>query len=86
VGRSPVNPLEACKPVPAESVKVEIQVSGHQLKLSWPATAEGYQLQSTTNLLNAQWNVPNVQVETNNAQKVATVPIAGVSEFFRLAK
>jgi hypothetical protein len=79
-----VNPLQACKPV--VDVTLAVERSGANVKISWPAAAEGFVLQSAADLSNPQWNVPNVAVEVVNGRNVATLPIGAGTQYFRLQK
>jgi hypothetical protein len=54
--------------------------SGSELLISWPDTAPGYSLQSSTNLNATNWTT----VTTTSNQ--FTTPAAGAMQFFRLAK
>ena len=76
-----VNPLEACKPL-----LLGIETAGTNIRLSWPATAVGYQVQTTPSLVNPQWSVTNVTVEVINDRNVATLPVGQGTQFFRVAK
>jgi hypothetical protein len=76
-----VNPLESCKPV-----SLGVERAGTNIKLSWPATAVGYQVQTTLSLDNPQWSVTNVTVEVVNERNVVTLPAGQGTQFFRIAK
>jgi len=79
-----VNLLADCKPV--TDVTLGIARDGSNVKLSWPATAEGFQIQATADLGNPQWGVINAAVEVVNGQNVATLPVGTGTQFFRLMK
>jgi len=76
-----VNPLEGCKPV-----TLGFEISGGDLKLSWPAAAEGYVVQGVDDLVAGQWGVINAQVQVVNGRNVVTIPLGTGTRFFRLAK
>jgi Immunoglobulin domain len=64
---------------------LQARVSGKNLILSWPSTAQKFSLQTTTNLVDPNsWvtltNVPSVV----NLQNTVTNPIAGSQGFYRL--
>jgi uncharacterized repeat protein (TIGR03803 family) len=54
--------------------------SGTNVILTWPATATGFTLQSTTNL------VPPVAWSTVSGQNAVTNPISGTQKFYRLSR
>lgn len=76
-----VNPLEGCKPV-----SLGIEAAGTNIKLSWPVTAVGYQVQTTPSLVSPQWTVTNATVEVVNGRNVVTLPTGQGTQFFRVAK
>ncbi len=63
--------------------QLNIQMTGQQAMLFWPASVTNYVLQSSTSL-NAGWNaVTNAPAVTGNQRNV-TVSLSGTSWFFRL--
>jgi len=76
-----VNPLEGCKPV-----SLGFELSGTNLKLSWPAAAEGFVVQGTDNLATGTWTAVNAVVEVVNGQNVVTLPVGSGARYFRVAK
>jgi len=56
-------------------VSLGIESAGTNIKLSWPATAVGYQVQTTPSPVNPQRSVTNVTVEVINDRNVATLPV-----------
>ena len=81
--RAGVNLLEECKP-PVTDVPLAITRTGNDLRLSWPATAQGFQVQGTSDLGNPQWGVVNATVEVVGDQNVASLPIGTGTQYFRL--
>ena len=79
-----VNLLAECKPV--TDVTLAITRTGNDVLLSWPATAEGFQVQSATTISNPQWAVVNATIEVVGGQNVAKLPIGTATQFFRLLK
>ncbi|MBL9129024.1 MAG: hypothetical protein JNL97_15350 [Verrucomicrobiales bacterium] len=70
-------PTAASGPAPA----LTVNRTGQELTLSWPASATGYVLESTTSLKGGTWQaVPGV---SGNSHKV---DVSGGSRFFRLKK
>jgi hypothetical protein len=60
-------------------------VSGGNLILSWPTGTGAYQLESSTNLANANgWVNVTTQPTVVNGQNQVTVPLAAGSKFYRL--
>jgi uncharacterized repeat protein (TIGR03803 family) len=59
--------------------QLSISRSGNRLILTWPTSATGYTLQSTTNLLSPGWT-------TVTGQFAVTNPISGVRIFYRLSR
>jgi RHS repeat-associated protein len=60
---------------------------GKTLTLSWPASATGYLLQSTSNLAGAvTWNPVTNSVTVDGDQNTVTVDITSQGRFFRLKK
>lgn len=78
-----VNLLEECKPPPAD-IPLTIARVGNDVQLSWPAAAEGFQVQGTPALTDPQWGVVNVTIEVVGDQNVATLPIGAGAQYFRL--
>ena len=64
---------------------LQAQVSGNNFILSWPASASGYVLETTTNLTAANsWTVVTNTPATVNQQSVVTNQISGAARFYRL--
>jgi uncharacterized repeat protein (TIGR03803 family) len=74
--------------LPAVSApQLTITPSGANVILSWPATAAGFTLQSTTNLGSlAFWTTNSLAPVVVNGQNVVTNPLAGAQQFFRLSQ
>ncbi len=66
---------------------LQAQMSGNNFVLSWPLSAAGYVLQTSTNLTDTNsWTaVPNVPAIVN-LQNTVTNPISGGAQFYRLKK
>lgn len=59
--------------------------SGNNVLLSWPMTAGGYLLETTTNLgPGTVWSVVPYAPALQNGQQVFSIPISNSSQFFRL--
>jgi hypothetical protein len=74
--------------LPGSSVSLSIELSGNNVILSWPASAAGFELQSTTALEGAAtvWSpVSGEPVITGDEQSV-TVGLSGATRYFRLHK
>ena len=64
---------------------LQAQVSGKNFILSWPASATGYGLETSTNLADANsWTVVANTPATVNQQYVVTNQISGAAKFYRL--
>jgi hypothetical protein len=62
-----------------------ITVAGPNLTISWPASASGYQLQSTTNLLTGTGWLPVAQTPSTNSNTISVLlPNIDSQKFFRL--
>jgi uncharacterized repeat protein (TIGR03803 family) len=67
--------------------QLTITPSGAKVILSWPATAAGFTLQSTTNLGSlAFWTTNSPAPVVVNGQNVVTNPLSGAQQFFRLSQ
>ncbi len=69
------------------SPKVDVQVSGANLTMSWPVSNPGFSVQSTTNLGSGNWDsvsAPAPQMVGTNYQ--LTIPLTNSTLFFRLSK
>jgi uncharacterized repeat protein (TIGR03803 family) len=72
---------------PVSAPQLTISPSGANVILSWPATAAGFTLQSTTNLGSlAFWTTNSPAPVVVNGQNVVTNPLAGAQKFFRLSQ
>jgi hypothetical protein len=64
---------------------LQAQVSGKNFILSWPASASGYVLETTTNLTATNsWTAVTNTPATVNQQSVVTNQISGAARFYRL--
>lgn len=65
---------------------LQAQVSGNNFILSWPASATGYLLETTTNLMATNsWTAVTNTPATVNQQFVVTTQISGAVRFYRLS-
>jgi len=73
-------------PLPVtENPKLQAQLSGSQIVLSWPLSAAGFILDGTTTLVNPSWNPVTDGVRATNGSTITvTVPIEGLSRYFKL--
>jgi hypothetical protein len=62
-----------------------IVVTDSQAVISWPATVQGFALQSTASL-NGTWDAVTNAPATNGLWNVVTNPVSGTSKFYRLKK
>ena len=62
-----------------------VTLTNHQVLLSWPASANTYHLETTTNLvLPSSWSdVTNTPAQVNG-QNTVTLPVSDLQRFFRL--
>jgi hypothetical protein len=66
---------------------IVVQASGTNLLLSWPLSAPGYTLQSTTNLAdNNSWTTLTNAPVIVGSQNQVTDAISGPAKFYRLKK
>jgi uncharacterized repeat protein (TIGR03803 family) len=69
----------------ATAPALQAQVSGKNFILSWPASASGYVLETTTNLAATNsWTAITNMPATVNQQSVVTNQISGAARFYRL--
>jgi hypothetical protein len=69
---------------PAAELQLNVELGANQvLRLSWPVSADGYQLESTSNLLQA-WSAVDVTPSVEADQWVVTLPVEAGARFFRL--
>lgn len=65
--------------------QLSIAPAGTNVLVSWPLYASSYQLQTTTNLINAgSWSLTTPTASTNGLVISALVPKTATSQFFRL--
>jgi hypothetical protein len=67
-------------PVP----RLDVQRNGASLKLLWPLSAPGFQLEQTSNLSGGSWTAVTTAPAIQNGQHVVTVPLSSAAQFFRL--
>jgi hypothetical protein len=68
-------------------VSLEIGLNGQQATLTWPADADGYQLQSTvTPGQPDNWFPVGESPVVSDGQKIVSLKISGSGTFFRLVK
>jgi transposase-like protein len=58
--------------------------SGGNVELTYPPWAGGFVLQTTTNLVSAQWTVVTNSPAVTASTIVVTLPVSGGDRFFRL--
>jgi len=77
--------LDGSEPAPLFSPKLDASLFGSSIVLSWPASAIGFSLQSTTNLIAPlDWTaVTNPIVSTGGLSQVV-LPLGQSKRFFRL--
>ena len=84
-----INPLEDFKPRPVPELSVERTLEG-AVRLRWPVSADGFQLQSTPILGSGEWSpvLGQISVDDNQnpPQRYVIVMEPGDTAFFRLAK
>jgi hypothetical protein len=68
----------------AEPPSISIAVTGKQVVLAWPTNAGNYALQTTTNLLQANWNAVTNTPAIIGTSNAVTVPIKNAVQFFQL--
>ena len=66
--------------------KLSIIPSGREVVLTWPTSATGFRLQSTTNLTAPVWSTNSPAPVVVNGQNTVTNPITGTQRYFRLSK
>jgi hypothetical protein len=71
----------------SQAPTLQVNLSGTNITLSWPPSAQNFSLQTTTNLANPNsWiTLTNIPVVVN-LQFTVTNPISGGANFFRLKK
>lgn len=79
-----VNLLAECAPAPAPTLAFQ-WTANRQLRLSWPASAEGFQVQSTTRLGGGEWTVVS-QAPVVEGQQSVVILTPTETTFYRLAK
>ena len=79
-----VNPLEDCKPLPVPELSIERALDG-AVRLGWPVSADGFQLQSTQSLGGGEWSPVVGQITVDEDQNVIVMESEDTA-FFRLAK
>ncbi len=73
--------------LPVSAPQLTITPSGANVILTWPATAAGFTLQSTTNLGSlAFWTTNSPAPVVVNGQNFVTNPLASAHQFFRLSQ
>ena len=73
--------------LPANPPQLTMTSSGADVILSWPQDAEGFTLESATNLVSPTWTTNNLPTPVIViGQYTVTNPISGTQQFFRLAQ
>jgi hypothetical protein len=65
------------------SASLAIEIVGSNVRVSWPTSATGFSLQSTTSLSPASWGPAGGTLTVEGDQNVVTLPATG-TQFFRL--
>jgi hypothetical protein len=65
-----------------EPPRLRVEASG---QLSWPVTAEGYRLESTTSV-EGSWSAATETIETSGNRMNVTVQTDGIAKFYRLSE
>lgn len=78
--------VTSAKPTNGEAPALAVQRAGNTLELSWPASATGYALQSTTSLTAPSWTAVAGTPTQDGARLELSVPLEGTARFFRLRK
>jgi uncharacterized repeat protein (TIGR03803 family) len=74
-------------PLPAVAVpSLAMTFSGTNASLSWPATATGFTLQSTTDLVSGVWSAVPTPAVPVNGQNTVSDPLSSTQRFYRLIK
>lgn len=75
------------QPVVSQPVNLAVTIGGGVLKLTWPVSAQGYQLQSTPSVaLPASWKPLNIAPVVSGTEQQVSVPLSLETEFFRLLR
>ncbi len=84
VGESTNSTQVSARPTSVASVAMNVANAAGQLQISWPADHTGWQLQSQTNSLSANW----VDVTGSDQTNQMTMPVdaANGAVFFRLVR
>jgi len=79
-----VNPLEDCKPLPVPELSIERTLDG-AVRLGWPASADGFELQSIKSLDDGKWSPVGGEITVEEDRNVIVMESEDTA-FFRLAK
>jgi uncharacterized repeat protein (TIGR03803 family) len=72
---------------PATPPRLTISSSSTNVILTWPTNANGFILQSTTNLLSwVLWTLVSPGPVVLNGHNIVTIPISGTQQFYRLGQ
>jgi hypothetical protein len=69
-----------------ERPRLEIAAGNPVVILSWPASATGFRLQETSDLLSGNWSFVTAQPLPLGSENVVVVPITSPIRFYRLIK
>lgn len=81
--RAGVNPLADCAPPPSPTLSVA-WADGKKIKLSWPSSITGFNVEGTPSLTNPQWAAINAAVLVEGDRNVVTLTPSQTT-FYRLA-
>ena len=74
-------------PATVSPPQMSINLTGSNVILSWPTSANGFNLHSSTNLgPSAIWTTISSPATVINGQNIVTNPISGTQQFFRLSQ
>ena len=79
------NLLQGCKPVTSVDLTAA-RIAGGKIRFSWPATAEGFVLQSQDNLDPINWSTVTPAPTINGDATVVEVSADAARRFYRLSK
>ncbi len=80
--------LTALQNTPAPTLRPQLTITraGANVSLTWPASATGFNLQSTANLVGAVWSTVSPAPVVVNGQNTVTNPLSGKQMFYRLSQ
>ena len=79
-----VNPVADCAPPPSPTLRAA-WTADKKLRLSWPVSADGFRIESTTSLSSPQWTATEVTPTVEGDQNVVVLAPTGTT-FYRLSR